>query len=621
MTKKLFFFILSLLSFEAIHAQMTPTYVVNIPMRDGKFLAADVYIPAGAVTCQTILIQTPYNKNAFRNGLPLGILQNVDANPYSWVVVDWRGFYGSASASVSQPNRGEDGYDVIDWIVAQTWSGGRVGTWGPSALGGVQYSTAKEYHPNHTCAIPLVAQPQTAYDGYFYGGVLEKSRLEQLDALGYGLSPIILANPYYSISWQYTENTTWYPQDIHIPMLQIGGWYDHNIDDMIDWFPASRTLVDINVRDEQWFLIGPWVHGGTGAAYVGSPNQGELTYINAAYESDSMAIDFFEYYLLDSMNNWESTPAITYYELGKNTWATSTANSIEVTNTGELFLNENNVISTQTGTGFTSFVSDPHNPSPTLGGSTLSTGLDQGPYDQISLEGRSDIITFSTDDLANDISVSGKIKLDLFVQCDQPDADIAVRLVDVYPDGRNILINDGIRRMRFRNGYYQVDEVFMAPGQVYEVQIDLPFVNYIWLTGHQLKVYISGNNSTRWDVNLQNGGTMYVAGDTNIANIQILHNAQYPSKIVLPCENLVIGIDELDFTTKMHMYPSPVNDVLAIQSNEDIKTFVIRDLNGREVLKGKVMDQQIHVSELQNGIYFLELEISKGVLTRKFIKD
>lgn len=619
MIKKIVFLFI-LFSFQALHAQMTPTYEINIPMRDGKFLAADVYVPTGATTYQTILIQTPYNKNAFRNGLPLGVLQNINANPYAWVVVDWRGFYGSSSAAISQPNRGEDGYDVIEWIIAQTWSGGRVGTWGPSALGGVQYNTAKEYHPNHTCAVPLVAQPQTAYDGYFYGGVLEKSRLAQLDALGYGLSPIILANPYYSLTWEYTENTTWYPQNIHIPMLQIGGWYDHNIDDMVDWFQASRTMADINVRDEQWFLIGPWVHGGTGAAYVGSPNQGELTYTNAAYESDLMAIEFFEHYLLDSLNNWESTPAITYYELGKNTWGTSSANSIEITSTEELFLKENNGLDIQVGTGFSSFVSDPHNPSPTLGGPTLSTGLDQGPYDQISLEGRTDIETFTTADLGNDVSISGRVKLDLFVTCDQPDADIAVRLVDVYPDGRNMLINDGIRRMRFRNGYYQTNEVFMLPGQVYEVEIELPFVNYTWKAGHQIKVYISGNNSTRWDVNLQNGGTMYAAGDTNVATIEIQHNIQYPSKIVLPCDNLVIGMNENEMMNQVFLFPNPSENTLNIKSEDLFESYIIIDMQGNLIQNDGVCNQQVNISDLPKGMFILKLIGEKSVVVRKFSK-
>ena len=602
-----------------VFSQLTPTYIVNIPMRDGKNLSADVYVPTGATTFSTILIQTPYNKTNFRNGLPLGYLQNLNSSPYAWVVVDWRGFYGSSSALVAQPNRGQDGYDVIDWIVAQTWSNGKVGTWGPSALGGVQYNTMKENHPNHICAVPLVAQPQTAYDTYFYGGVLEKSRLAQLDALGYGLSTNVLANPYYSNTWLYTENTTWYPQNIHIPTLQIGGWYDHNVTDMLDWFPASRTLSDISVRAKQWLLIGPWVHGGTGIANVGSSTQGELTYPDAAYKSDSMARDFFSFYLLNTTNNWETTPAITYYELGKNKWNHSDLNSIEILVTQELKLSENNELLDGIGAGSSAFLSDPKHPSPTIGGATLSAGLQQGPYNQASLDNRTDLLTFSTTELVNDLSVSGKVKLDAFVSCNQLDADLAVRLVDVYPDGRSMLINDGIKRLRFRNGFTKADESFMSVGNIYEVVVELPFVNYTWKAGHQLKVYVSGNNSTRWDVNLQNGGTMYAAGDTNTASIQLFHDQLYASKLILPCKKLTWGIEDIKEVVDIEVYPNPVKDKLYVNGSVEYVSFSMKDVLGREILNG-VFTNSIDVTQLNSGVYFIVLNFGKKSKTIKFLK-
>ena len=241
-------------------AQMTPTYDdILIQMRDGEYLEADVYIPTATVTAEVILVQTPYNKDLFSWSLPLGIGMNLDSQPYIWVIVDWRGFYGSSGADLSNFTRGEDGYDICEWITQQLWHADRIGTWGPSALGGVQYNTAKEQHPNHTCAVPLVAHPQQHYEGYYYGGTLEKARLEQLDALGYGLSPIVLANTYYSAAWTFSENNSWYPSDIIIPTLQIGGWYDHNIDKMLDWYEATRNSSALAVQDEQWLLVGPWV--------------------------------------------------------------------------------------------------------------------------------------------------------------------------------------------------------------------------------------------------------------------------------------------------------------------------------------------------------------------------
>ena len=600
--------------------QMTPTYDdVLIPMRDGLDLEADVYIPTGVDSAEVILIQTPYNKDLYSWALPMGVLQNLDAQPFIWVIVDWRGFYGSAPAAVAQPNRGEDGYDVCEWIVDQTWHKDRIGTWGPSALGGVQYNTARENHPNHTCAVPLVAHAHQSYDSYFTGGVLEKARLEQLDALGYGLSPIILANPYYSPTWQFSENNTWYAPDLNIPTLQIGGWYDHNIDKMMDVYASSRTDAGAAVLDQQWLLVGPWVHGGSGTAYVGSATQGELTYANAEFKSDTMAWDFLQYYLLDAPNGWQNTDMITYYETGLNQWATSNATSIESATTDVLYLNANSQLVSGNNIGSTAFVSDPANPSPTIGGATLHSTLDQGPYDQISLESRNDIITFSTGDLPQNVSISGRVVVDAYVEADQEDCDISVRLVDVYPDGRNMLITDGIARMRFRNGYTQADEAFMSPGVVYNRQIELPFTNYTWLAGHQIKIYVGGNNASRYDVNLQNGDAMYAAGDTNIANITIHHNATYPSSITLPGSNSFLSTQDLE-QVRLHVYPNPASDVLTIDTDLAIERLEILDLSGRVVQTHEATVESINIAALNSGVYFLQISDGVRTIERRFVK-
>ena len=601
-------------------AQLTPTYDdIYVPMRDGDSLQADVYIPTGVDSAQVILIQTPYNKDNFSWSLPMGVGLNLDSQPFIWVIVDWRGFYGSNQADVTNVSRGEDGYDVCEWIVEQAWHLDRIGTWGPSALGGVQYHTMREHHPNHTCAIPLVAHPQQAYDAYFTGGVLEEARLNQLDALGYGLSPIILANVYYSPTWQFSESGSWYPEEVHIPTLQIGGWYDHNIDKMMDWYEDTRASALASVQDEQWLLVGPWVHGGTGAAYVGTTIQGELTYPNAEFVSDTMAWDFCQYYLLDTPNNWQNTAPITYYELGTNTWNTSTASTIDEPMSDIIYLNEFNKLSNSTGTSSTSFVSDPNNPAPTIGGATLSAGLDQGPYDQISLESRNDIVTFETNDLPSNVSISGRVQLVLYVESDQPDCDIMVQLVDVYPDGRNMLITEGAHRMRFRNGYTQADEAFMTPGTVYPVQIDLPFTNYTWLAGHQIKVYLGGNSSIRWNVNLQDGGTMYQPGTGVTANISIHHNATNPSSITLPGSNSILSNSTLD-QHSLKIYPVPASETISLTADAPINRYQIVDIYGRTVLEGTtVLD--IDISDLSDGTYVIKAMSDNFVTSKKFIKQ
>lgn len=606
--------------FTTCFGQLTETLDnVWIPMRDGDSIQADVYIPSNVDSAQVILVQTPYNKESI-NSLPLGLGQNLDAQPYIWVVVDWRGFYGSSNADVSNVNRGEDGYDVCEWISQQVWHKDRIGTWGPSALGGVQYNTAKEHHPNHTCAVPLVAHPQQAYDAYFENGVLEEARLQTLDLLGYGLSPVIMANTYYNAAWAFSENSTWYPQDIWIPTLQIGGWYDHNIDIMMDWYAATRTSALASVQDEQWLLVGPWVHGGTGAAYVGSALQGELTYPNAEYMSDTMALDFFAYYLLDSVNNWQNTPKITYYETGKDQWASSNGTTIESMTNDVLYLNMNGELVSGNPLLSSSFISDPNNPSPTIGGATLHLNLDQGPYDQSSLDSRSDILTFETSQLTQDVSISGRVGLDLYIEATVPDCDISIRLVDVYPDGRSMLITDGMQRMRFRNGYTQADEAFMTPGTVYNAQFDLPFTNYTWKAGHKIKIYVGSNNSIRYHVNKQDGGNMYVSGTPTIGNITVHHNNSYPSNITLPGNNPVLAIKE-NVEPSYLVYPNPVKDELFIEGlGGQISNLKICDLTGKTMFQQPTYSGSLNVSLLDKGAYILSFYNNGSYYSQRFIR-
>lgn len=603
-------------------SQLTETLDnIWIPMRDGDSLQADVYIPSNVDSAEVILIQTPYNKEAINN-LPMGVYQNLDGQPYIWVIVDWRGFYGSNGADVSNVNRGEDGYDVCEWISEQIWHKSRIGTWGPSALGRVQYSTAREHHPNHTCAVPLVAHPQQSYDDYFMNGVLEGARLETMDLLGYGLSPVVMANTYYSPVWTFSENNSWYPQDIWIPTLQIGGWYDHNIDKMMDWYEATRSSALAVVQDEQWLVVGPWVHGGTGAAYVGSANQGELSYPNAEFVGDTMAWDFFAHYLLDSVNNWQNTPMITYYETGLDQWASSNAANIENVTDDILYLNMNGELVSSNPLISSSFISDPNDPSPTIGGATLHLTLDQGPYDQSSLDTRSDILTFETSELLQDVSISGRVGLDLYVEATVPDCDISIRLVDEYPDGRSMLITDGIQRMRFRNGFTQADESFMTPGTVYNVQFELPFTNYTWKTGHRIKIYLGGNNAIRYHVNNQHSGDAYVGGPPTAGGITIHHNSTYPSNISLPGNNPILASQEIIPQGSIEVYPNPSSQSIHFNGlSTDLEKIEVRSLTGTVVFATDKLIQNMDVSNFANGVYLISFLQNGELTTKRFVKN
>ena len=621
--------ILTILLIGLIHTafgQLNPT-LDSIPMRDGKKLAADIYLTTKCSTCPTILIQTPYNKNWYHLGLPLDVGTDIDSSEYNFVVVDWRGFHGSMPATVTNPNRGEDGYDVIDWISQQSWNNGKVGTWGPSALGKIQYQTANEQHSAHTCAVPLVAHPVFAYEDFYYGGVLEESHLEQLDALGYGLSPVILANQTRNNTWIWAENNTNYSSNIQIPVLMIGGWYDHAIKGMVDYFHDLKA--NASSANEIKLLVGPWVHGGTGIAQVGTAVQGELNYPQAENWNDSIAMLFFDYHLRNISNGWNSFPDVKYFQMGSNQWNDASDWPTNDVSNHQLYFHDDfslSMTSPLNNNSFSSYNYDPKDPSPTIGGPTLHPTLNQGPYDQAPLvESRNDLVSFTSQQLSSDVVLKGRGRIHLYFSSDRKDTDFAVRLTDVYPDGKSMLINDGIRRARFRNGYADNDTSSITPGTVYEMDIYLPPTSYTFETGHKIRVDITSSNSRRWDTNLNNGKAMYVSGDTLIANNSIYHNQTQPSYIELPIIDFLGSVEYSDHNFDIKVFPNPAKSIITIESKETALSntnYTIFDINGKVHKEGNTtVSNSINIDFLPKGMYLIQIQNDTFSLTKKFIKQ
>jgi hypothetical protein len=566
-------FIFFILASVSLSAQILTPAIDSIPTQDGKKLAADIYLPdtSGGKTYPTILIHTPYNRLFYRWSLPL-VGTDIANSPFIFVIVDWRCFYGSAAACAGTYDRGLDGYDAVEWISAMPWSDGQVATWGPSALGKIQFETAKHNPPHLVCCVPLVAAPQMMYEIYFPGGCAREEYIEQLDALGYGMSPILYANTHYNLLWAYSESTTFYPDSIHVPMLMIGGWYDHNPNEGIAIFEGMRLQSDIAVRDKHKILMGPWVHGGHGAAYVGSNLQGQLNYPAAAGWQDSLAWRFFGYYLLGEANGYDTLNTWMYFQMGEDNWHSTNQWPESGYNDFQLYMHASGLLMSDQAPNTIdslSFNYDPADPSPTVGGPTLRTDQFQGPYDQTdSVESRNDILVFTTPELSFDVAVQGYPKCILYVSSDRKDTDFAVRLTDVYPDGRSMLLLDGIHRMRFRNGYQISDTAFMQTGNVYQVEIEMNPTSHTFVAGHKIRVDISSANYPRFNANMNDGGEMYVSGDTLIAHNTVFCNSTYPSHLVLPLMSFPSTISEME-TEKLNVYPNPFTDVLNLEIPRD----------------------------------------------------
>ncbi len=604
-------------------------YVDSIQTRDGKKLAADIYLPdtTGGQVFPTILIQTPYNRLLYRINLPLGFGTQTQQMPYAFVVIDWRCFYGSLSACTTGVDRGKDGYDVVEWIASQTWSDGKIGTWGPSALGRIQYLTAKEKPPHLVCAVPLVAGPQYNYQEYYPGGVFRKEYVETLDALGFGLSATILAHQVFDVFWQYSENSTFYPSSIEVPMLMIGGWYDHNIDVMQDFFKGLKQSAPLSVRSKHKLLFGPWAHGGFGTAQVGTGQQGQLFYPNAAKWSDSLALMFFDHYLRGIPNGWDTLSDYIYYQMGEDNWLFTSVYPPQDTVYRHFYFQTDGFMSENLPTDSNAVLNynyNPRDPSPTVGGATLTQSLGQGPYDQAPVvESRNDILVFTTAVLQQDVVVKGKAKVYLKVASDRPDTDFTVRLTDVYPDGRSMLLLEGVRRMRFRNGYTAADTLLMTSGTVYEAFIELPYTAHTFLQGHKMRVDIASANYPRFAMNLNNGGAMYVAGDTLTAENSIYVNAQNFSYISLPLVGYISNIMEINALADAfwQVVPNPCNGIFKIMNRNPnsnlISQIEITDVTGRIVYVSEVLNKPevfVELSRQPSGLFFVKLTDNKGLV-------
>jgi uncharacterized protein len=173
---------------------------------------------------------------------------------------------------------------------------------------------------------------------------------------------------------------------------------------------------------------------------------------------------------------------------------------------------------------------DPKNPVPNIGGQEL--GVPLGPMDQRRVENREDVLLFTTDELSEPIEVTGRLTAELFVSSDCPDTDFTVKLCDVYPDGRSMLVTDGIMRARYHKSFEE--ESFLTPGKVYELNVDLWSTSLVFSKRHRIRVAVSSSNSPRFEANPNTGKPFRADKETRVAKNTLHLSAKYPSRIMLP---------------------------------------------------------------------------------------
>ena len=509
-----------------------------IPMRDGTKLATDVYMPAKAeLPLPAILIRTPYGKNQFGQ-----FAVQARQHGYALAAQDMRGrFQSEGSDALVFQNDGwgerRDGHDTIGWIAEQPWCNGKLATWGASAMGISQNMLAPGAPAALKAQNVAVAFSDMYAQAAYQGGAFRRALVEGW--LGDNkFDPdnlrTVIAHPKYDELWAELN-----PQEqahrVNAAGMFTGGWYDIFLQGTINSFVTIHNRGGEGARGNCRLVIGPIAHGAF--------DQLKYPANSSRPPKGASPFRFFDHFVKGIDNGASQDKPVNYYVMGDptdpaaagNFWRTADNWPPPAKSTNAYF---------RAGGGLkleppssaderTFYKYDPKNPVPTVGGQNLI--LPKGPMDQRKVESRDDVLLFTSRDLPEPVEVTGRIRAKLYVASDCPDTDFTVKLSDVYPDGRSMLLTDGILRARFRKSFEQ--ESFLEPGSVYELTVDLWCTSIVFNPGHKIRVAVSSSNFPRFDPNPNTGRPLRADKQTRVATNTLHLSRRYPSHIVLPVYN------------------------------------------------------------------------------------
>jgi predicted acyl esterase len=614
-----------------------------VEMSDGIRLNTDVYYPQdGLDPWPVLLFRTPYGIH----GDHIGYMAQYG---YACVCQDTRGRFGSEGTDNLFRDDGwgpyhTDGLDTVNWILNQAWCDGRIGTIGGSARGITQNMLAGALPESVRCMSVSVAAANMYEHAVFPGGAFRQYDMEGwLNYLGSGhIIDSLYAHPNDGEWWSWLN-----PESRHhletIPTFQYGGWFDLFLQGNIDSFTGLQYGGGAGAAGNQKLLIGPWAHE------LGTGHVGELDFPDAGFGTPEALIgsegEWFDYWIWGIPNGIMETPPIAYYLMGDvddpgapgNEWRTAT-DWPPPSQTVAYYLREGGLLSLIPPSETEppeAYEYDPQHPVPTLGGGNLM--LPNGPYDQNPVLWRSDVLVYQTEILTEPVEITGSVVVNLYASSDRIDTDFTAKLCDVYPDGRAILICDGILRARHRLSMETED--FLVPGDVYSFEIDLWDTAIAFGAGHRILVAVSSSNFPRFDANPNTGDPFMQHDTTLVATNTIFHEPDYPSHLLLPVTGTPpSGIADNQETTRgpriqllQQNHPNPVSASTTIRFSLDRSgpaRLLVYDAQGR-VLRRLIDGRRDAGTQavtwdgldavgrpVPSGIYFYRLDVGSASATR-----
>ena len=599
-------FCLLLAVVSAVHAQTAPMFTSSaamIQMRDGVKLNTQVFSPTRTdEKFPIILIRTPYGIGNLTSEQLAAALPDLASEGYIFVQQDIRGRFKSEGEFVMlrQPrdkkdknaiDESTDTYDTIEWLLKNVPNNnGRVGMSGTSYGGWLTVMGMLDPHPALKAVVPQ-ASPADMWlgDDFHHNGAFRLSygleytymmetsnevvdptkMVDKRDAYEWYLNLGALSNvdpkylkekyptwnnfknhPDYDSFWQ-KQAFAPYLNRVTVPTLNVAGWWDQ--EDFYGPIKIYELLEKHDTEHKNFLTVGPWYHGGFSRGdgdKLGRINFGSPT---GDYFRKNIRAPFFAYYLKDKKN--PNLPEALTFRTGSNEWIRHDSWTPKEAKVKNLYLQANGKLSfdapAANKSAFDEYVSDPAKPVP-YRLRPIEPGMGNSwrvwqTEDQRFVDGRPDVMTYATEPLTEDITVSGKILANLFASTSGTDSDWIVKFIDVYPEnfkddptmsGYQLMIAGDVFRGRYYKGFEKSNPI--PANSVQKYTITYPANDHTFKQGHRIMVQVQSTWFPLIDRNPQKFvENIFKAKDTDFqkATQRVFRSGNNASYIALPVIN------------------------------------------------------------------------------------
>jgi predicted acyl esterase len=314
---------------------------------------------------------------------------------------------------------------------------------------------------------------------------------------------------------------------LHAPALMITGWYDWGLNDALATWELLKRSAPEPMRSRCRLLIAPSAHNMPGY-HEGMGERPELQHAYSTGNSFELLLSWYDTVRQGKTDSW---PTVIYYLMGANEWRAASDWPIPETRSVPFYLSVGGRLSERPPENARQpdrYIYDPNDPTPTVGGSIVSYVYPPGSVDVSEVQQRRDLLTYTTEPLAEDLDVVGPVRVILYASSTARDTDFAARLSDVFPDGRAIQLQNQVLRARYRN--LDGEPELLVSGRIYRFEIDLWGTANRFKAGHRLRVDISSSDFPRFDRNSNRGGE---PGDPIPTEQSVYHDSEHPSHLLL----------------------------------------------------------------------------------------